>query len=291
MGDMNKLSGGNFYVYKKEVDWSLLNQGLYIPLDIQIVFQDNIRKFIDRGEAKDIFLHLDGVSYKVRLVNQKIDELKFHGHKDILRILYSPKSSIAEKLRSIFAHTWAILCEQRRHQLTKKKIYCRIPDEENEFLALYTTEYADTYLAECITFSENEKVRNILVKEDEQQYEASVNYPFLDPTASVERVLQLAKMRKLNKAIGENLKLLYDNKCQICGDNFGKRYDTCITEAHHIDPFVVSLNNDAANQVIICPNHHRVIHKAEATFDRSRLLFVYSNGVEEKLTRNRHLVT
>jgi hypothetical protein len=63
----------NCYVYKKEVDWSLLHQGLSIPLDIQIIFRSNIERFISRGESKDIYLILDGVSYKAKLVNQKFN--------------------------------------------------------------------------------------------------------------------------------------------------------------------------------------------------------------------------
>lgn len=103
----------NYYVYKKEVDWSLLNQGLSIPLDIQVIFQNNIIKFISRGESKDIFLILDGVSYKAKLINQKFDESKYHNHKDILQIRYSPNSEIADKLRSYFANTYRYLYKQR----------------------------------------------------------------------------------------------------------------------------------------------------------------------------------
>ena len=127
------------------------------------------------------------------------------------------------------------------------------------------------------------------MKEDEQRYEAAINYPAYDPTATIEWIQQMDKIRRLNRAIGENLKILYDYRCQICGDDFGKRFDTHIVEAHHIDPFVFSMNNDAANQIIICPNHHRVIHKAEPVFDKARILYVYSNGVEEKLLMNKHL--
>lgn len=78
--------------------------------------------------------------------------------------------------------------------------------------------------------------------------------------------------------------------CQICGEDFGKRFEIHIVEAHHIDPFVATMNNDAANQIIICPNHHRVIHKVEPVFNRSRFLFIYLNGIEEKLLLNKHLV-
>src|SRR5659263_430634 len=99
----------------------------------------------------------------------------------------------------------------------------------------------------------------------------------------------MSKNRKLNKAIGENLKMHYDYRCQICGDNFGDKYGTRIVETHHIESFVVSLNNDSSNQIIICPNHHRVIHKAEPALDRRKKLFIYSNGIQEKVLINRHL--
>lgn len=279
----------NCYVYKKEVDWSLLNQGLSIPLDIQVIFRNNIKGFISRGESKDIFLVMDGVSYKVKLVNQKFNEMKYSNHKDILQIRYNPNSEIADKLRISFVNTYKYLLEQRSTLEDGQRRYIQIQQENKEFLAIYTTEYEDTYVLECITKPELAEARNFLLHEDEQGYEASVNFPETDPTASIERIQQLAKMRKLNKAIGDNLKMLYVYKCQICGDNFGKNYDVHIVEAHHIIPFVVSMNNDVTNQIIVCPNHHSVIHRAEPVFDRSKLLFVYRNGVEERIRINRHI--
>ena len=279
----------NNYAYKKEVDWSLLNQGLSIPLDIQVIFQNNIKKFISRGESKDIYLVLEGNSYKVKLVNQRFDESKYPNHKDILQIRYNPHSAIADKLRCVFSYTYGYICEQRNNQEEKQRKYFRIPEDIKEFLAVYTTEYEDTYLVECITHTETAEARGLLVKENEQSYKASINYPVIDPTASIERIQQLVKMRRLSRAIGENLKMLYEYRCQICGDDFGKRYDAHVVESHHINPFVASMNNDATNQIIICPNHHRVIHKAEPVFTRRRLLFVYLNGTEEKLLLNKHI--
>lgn len=279
----------NYYVYKKEVDWSLLNQGFSIPLDIQVIFQSNIRRFIRRGESKDIFLWLDGNSYKVKLINQPFDEIKYPTHKDILQVRYNPNSDIAVKLRSIFSFSYRYLYEKRLESDEKQKKYIRIPQERKEFFAVYTSEYEDTYLAECITNNEITAAKGFLIKEDEQSYEASINKPVVDLTASIEQIQQLIKIRKLNRAIGENLKMLYDYRCQICGNDTGKRYDAHVVESHHIDSFVVSMNNDAANQLIICPNHHRVIHKVEPVFERHRLLFIYKNGVEEKLLLNKHL--
>lgn len=32
----------NNYVYKKEIDWSVLHQGVSIPVTIQVIFQNTI---------------------------------------------------------------------------------------------------------------------------------------------------------------------------------------------------------------------------------------------------------
>lgn len=102
--------------------------------------------------------------------------------------------------------------------------------------------------------------------------------------------LQMVKVRKLNRKIGENLKLLYGYRCQLCGRVIGDEYGLHIAEAHHIEYFVNSLNNDANNQMIVCPNHHSIIHDANPTFDRKRMLYLFNNGVEERLVLNKHLV-
>ena len=88
---------------------------------------------------------------------------------------------------------------------------------------------------------------------------------------------------------GENLKLLYGYRCQLCGQLIGEEFGSHIAEAHHIDYFVNSLNNDTGNQMIVCPNHHRIIHDANPVFDRRRRMYVYANGVEQRLVLNKHL--
>ncbi|NLY71826.1 MAG: HNH endonuclease, partial [Clostridiales bacterium] len=109
------------------------------------------------------------------------------------------------------------------------------------------------------------------------------------PNATISSVMHIVKIRKLNRAIGETLKLLYNHRCQICGENISARYGVHIVETHQLEPFVVSFNNNADNQIIICPNHHRIIHKAKPVFDRKNLRFVYHNGIEENIVLNQHL--
>lgn len=277
------------YVYKKEVDWSVLHQGVSIPVTIQVIFQRNIENFPKRGESKDIFLVLEGKSYKAELKNQKFNEYKYPNHKDILQIRYNTQSDIAEALRKNFTASYNYLLIQRNLIQGNKKKFVKIPDESHETLAIYTTEYEDTYYLECITKSDMSYLRDILKVEDEVIYEDTVNYATFDHNAKIDISMQMSKVRHLNRAIGDNLKLLYDYRCQICNENFSAKYDTEIVESHHIDPFVKSLNNDAANILILCPNHHRVIHKAEPVFKKKSLIYLFKNGIEERVMLNRHL--
>ena len=123
----------------------------------------------------------------------------------------------------------------------------------------------------------------------EHSVEAAFNYDIADGNSGWELQIQEAKIRKLNRKIGENLKRLYGYRCQICGKVIGEQYALYIAKAHHIDYFVHSLNNDANNQMIICPNHHSIIHDADLIFDRTRMVYRFDNGVEEKLILNKHL--
>ena len=62
----------NVLVYKKEVDWSLLMEGLTLPVDNQVVFGQIMGRFLRRGESKEIYLYLNGKSYEAKIVNGDI---------------------------------------------------------------------------------------------------------------------------------------------------------------------------------------------------------------------------
>ena len=74
----------------------------------------------------------------------------------------------------------------------------------------------------------------------ERTVENEIEYEMEDKNSGIEKRLQIVKIRKLNRKIGENLKLLYGYRCQICGQVIGEKYGSHIAEAHHIDYFVNS---------------------------------------------------
>ena len=276
------------YIYKKEVDWSLLHDGISIPCSNQVVFGQIMGRFLKRGESKDITLYFCGNSYKAKIYNLGIDER--HKHKsDIVQIRYRPHSEIARMLRLCFSKSYQYLSAAREARQEGDHSLIKVPEDIREYLAIYTTEYDDTYLMEPIVAEETSSLMEIMAGRPERIAEAEFNYDVTDSTSTVYESERIVKIRKLNKKIGDNLKLLYGYRCQICGQIIGEEYGSHVVEAHHIDYFVKSLNNDANNQLIVCPNHHAIIHDADPVFDRKRLLYLYKNGEVQKILLNKHL--
>lgn len=276
------------YVYKKIVDWSLLTEGVAIPLENQVIFGRNMGRFLARGESRDITLVLDGKGYKA-----KINSLNFaprhNRKKDTLQIRYAPGGELAGALRAVFAHSYRFFMEERGKRDRDDRSMIKLPDGRREYLAIYTTEYEDTYVLEAIIRDAIDEIYNIVKDQPEVLMEAAFNYDVKDPTAAIFESPGIAGIRKMNRKIGDNLKLLYEYQCQICGRKIGEEYSTHVAEAHHIDYFVRSLNNDADNQLILCPNHHGIIHNTDPTFDRRRKIYLYPNGFREGLRLNKHL--
>jgi hypothetical protein len=275
------------YVYKKEVDWSLLNEGLTLPIENQVVFGRSVGRFLPRGESKNITLYLDGKSYNARITNVNFDA-KFNRKKDTLQIRYSPNSELSNALKALFFKSYRFISEKRKLRKPGDRTMIRLPDNYKEYLAIYTTEYDDTYLLETIVADDILALKTVVKNYSERVLEANFNYDIVDERASLFESERIVKLRKLNRKIGDNLKLLYNYRCQICGKDIGEEYESHIVEAHHIDYFVQSLNNDASNQIIVCPNHHSIIHDVNPLFDRKRLIYLFPNGIQMGVVLNRH---
>ncbi len=121
-----------------------------------------------------------------------------------------------------------------------------------------------------------------LTEEDIEQ-----RFNLFDPTAKIKVRITESKVRVYNPEIIKQLKNLYGGKCQICGELPLNRTD--ISEAHHIAYFSKSINNNSDNIVILCPNHHRLIHKFDPEFNDKEKAFIYPDGHREKLKINYHL--
>lgn len=127
----------------------------------------------------------------------------------------------------------------------------------------------------------------IIEKISEEEYERIINMQ--DPTAALKRISTEINVRQFNTYIPNQLKKIYQHRCQICGATAEVMYGVDVSEAHHIQYFTQSFNNNANNIIILCPDHHRIVHKAHAVFNYSTHCFEYENAHFDALLYNIHL--
>mgnify|MGYP001117312138 CR=1 FL=1 len=204
------------YVYKKEVDWSLLTEGFTLPINNQVVFGQIMGLFLQRGESKEINLYLSGRSYKARIMNVNFAP-RFNRKKDTLQIRYSKNGELSKVLKGYFLRSYNYIKQIRETRDPSIRTMIKLPEEYKEYLAIYTTEDEDSYLLETIVADDMQTLREIMHGQQERVMEAEFNYDVKDDTAGLNQKEKLDKIRKLNKKIGDNLKLLYGYRCQCCG--------------------------------------------------------------------------
>jgi len=276
------------YVYKSEVNWSILTEGLTLPVDNQVFLTKNMGQFLQRGEKESIYLILDGIKYEAIIRNVNINE-KFNRKKDVLQIRYQRNGELAKKLQSIYYQSYQYIYQNRLIRSKGERSIIKIPDAIKEFIVLFTTEYENTYIIETILADDLCFYKEFVQNQSELKIEQILDDEGFDKSAAIITNTKLMKIRKLNRKISNTLKLLYNYRCQICGEQVGQKYTAQIVESHHIDYFINSQNNDAKNLLIICPNHHRIIHQVNPVFDWARLEYQYQNGYKEGLMINLHL--
>lgn len=271
-----------FLILQKKVDMSVLREGMSIPVAFQDIFYEKLGFYLRHDEQRAIRIRIGSEVYDATLKNGKFDRRKYAGHTDLLQIRYSPNSPLAVRLREIFAATQTLTEEFRAERTGRERL--SIPEEKAEYLVLYATPVEGEILADCITRGEYAEAAEEIRQADEFSCEAGI-----DSDAGIVLRPGLRKVRKLTRAIGDSLKPVYRYRCQICGQSVGEPYGSNLIHAHHIDYFTRSLNNNADNILIVCPNHHGIIHDRNPVFDRKTLTYTYPNGYREGLLLNEHL--
>jgi 5-methylcytosine-specific restriction endonuclease McrA len=114
-----------------------------------------------------------------------------------------------------------------------------------------------------------------------------------DRIAALKPVQKQTVMREefvRNEGLAENLKVYYEHRCQICGKSFLPDYGVDLADTHHIHYLAEGGPDISTNMIVLCPNHHRVIHATDAHFERQDLTYDYPNGLREKLVLPDHLI-
>ena len=229
------------FIYQKIIDRSTLRQGFQIPVEYHDLLRAMPGGMPQHGETRDIKIVINGVEYDAQLKNQGFDRNKFDGHAEVIQVRYSEGSALAKRLREIFYITWNYVEHIKNlPENINRKFTIRIPEDNQEFLALTATSLPNLFLAECITADLKTDVKKEMIAMNELDFETFE--PREDKKASIRQVTKLQKIRQLDRSIGDSLKRLYDFRCQMTGEKVGESYGALVIEAHHIIPFTESMN-------------------------------------------------
>ena len=281
-------------IYVKEVDKSLLYQGFTIKTALLDSFLGLFGK-LNIGETRQISILLNGRIYSgIKVINQNFDRNKYPDHPEMYQVRYDNIHEFLQALRYEFSDLYNFINEQMQIKRIMKERgeitpNIKIPQELKSSSSFYTTDNPNVWGAVPITSSDYQEAKRQLseLAITENNFEDML---LTDNNATIVEENHLIKIRKLDRNVCLNLKKLYNFRCQICGQLISAPYgDKPVVDAHHIDFFTQSLNNNYNNVIILCPNHHRVVHTYQPLFKRQTKLFEYPNGYKEKVLLNFHL--
>lgn len=281
-------------IYVKDVDKSLLFQGFTIKASLLDSFLGTFGR-LEIGEMRQISVLLNGKVYSgIKVINQRFDRIKYPDHPELYQVRYDTQHEFILALRSAFPELFSFINEQIQIRKAIKKPEkplpnIKIPDELRASLSFYSTDDPNVWEAVPVTQNDYKEAGKRLYESaiDEVSLESML---LTDPDATIVKEPHLVKVRKLDYNVCKNLKELYGYRCQVCGQLIMSPYgEKPIADAHHIAPFVKSLNNNYSNVMVLCPNHHRVVHTYNPVFHSKIKIFEYPNGYREGLFLNKHL--
>lgn len=90
-----------------------------------------------------------------------------------------------------------------------------------------------------------------------------------------------------DRGLVEQFRDLYKGERQMCGWSPRRQYNEELCEAHHVRWLSRGGNDALSNLVLVCPDHHRAIHRCNAPFDFEQWAFKFG-GTFESLALRRH---
>jgi 5-methylcytosine-specific restriction enzyme A len=105
--------------------------------------------------------------------------------------------------------------------------------------------------------------------------------------AEKRRKYLMTEVVRRDRTLVEQLREMYVGQCQICGWSPRPAYGVELCEAHHVRWLSRGGDDTLANLVLVCPNHHRAIHRCDAPFDFGSNAFSFAS-ITEPLKLLRH---
>lgn len=295
----SKPGGISGLIGRKRVDWSVFEYGATIPAALHEAFRAaNGGVRLARGEARPVDLLVDGNPYTATFIN--VDRTGVRS--DTLQIRYDSNSELKEYLRFRFRTSYEFLAEGRSGRNAHgRKLFLRVPEAIAEYMDWESTGTPFLYLVRTVVALAGlpEDAYALIRDADEQGLERALDSPrneqfkkWADSAGGRAGLVvkeALVRVRLYDRSVVTRLKRLYGGACQVCRWSSQSSFGVDVSEAHHIEPFSLSLDNSPRNIAVMCPTHHALVHTTEAGFDREAKVFTCPNGSVLPLTLNVHL--
>ncbi len=127
--DVNNINNNNnkdnrnenrSFLFKKNVDKSLLKAGLTIPKDSYSKLLEAVQVTLTKGEKTDLTVFIEDNSYKVTLTNVNLDENI--SNREVLQIRYSEGNAICKKLKEIFSYSQEKIVNNEGESLNEESV-------------------------------------------------------------------------------------------------------------------------------------------------------------------------
>lgn len=118
-------------------------------------------------------------------------------------------------------------------------------------------------ILEAINIRDYQEILELIDTKEYQQIENNFLEDHPELKNEIEEVL-IKRIKRVQEIVLK-IKNKYNNCCQFenCGFTFSKNNGGFYSEAHHLIPLSQEGSQDENNIVILCPNHHRMLHYAQ----------------------------
>lgn len=274
------------FLMKRPLQWSHLTSGLPIPRVFQEMTYDILGRRLNAKDSMEVRVMFGGEVFNVKIYNIDFNRSKYD-HTEILQFKYDNNRPLLDKLQNVFSQEYQYCLEAREARKNGDTSRIDISKHFETNLIVYGTLESDLFIWEPEFENLSKEVESEIKQMTEEEFETA--FVRTDPRATIKEKQKLVKIRQLDTSIGDSLKRAYGYCCQMTGEQIGEQYGINAVEAHHIRPFTESMNNDTSNIMILSPNYHRIVHKANPRFNRKTLSFEFPNGLIEKVKLNHHL--
>ncbi len=252
-------------------------------------------------DKRHVVLLIDGDPFGAMLTCTRRPE----GPPHLLQIRYDTNQELRKVLEATFWTTGECL-ELEREKLQRElgpnaKLSAEVPPHSAECVEWRATGIPFCYHVDLVPcrLRASDRVRQTLSTLGEPHIEAilaeDLENRFAYWVAAIERITPedsaevaraLRYCRRYLNLAQRLLEQMYGNMCQLCT---GHTVSSVANTAHHIDPVTASMDNRISNLVLVCPNHHAMLHAHDFTFDRTSLSFVSPETGALKIATNKHL--